>query len=74
MRAVKRKPKRAAFGIRDKVNTGRGEGAIKYVFPAGPHGKYTYTVGFYDRRVGEVFSEDEITLIEKCGSSKSESL
>lgn len=65
MRIVKRVPKRAAYGIRDKVRTFRGEGIIKYVFLQGPHGKNVYSVQFGDKRIGVIFSEDEITLLEK---------
>ncbi len=65
MGIVKRKLKRAAYGIRDKVKTLRGEGIIKYVFPRGPHGKKAYSVEFGNKRVGVIFDEDEITLVEK---------
>jgi aromatic ring-cleaving dioxygenase len=62
---VKRNRKRALFRIRDKVRTIRGNGVIKYAYPTGPHGKYAYSVHFENKRVGEIFSEDEITLVEK---------
>lgn len=64
MRIIKREPKRAAYGIRDKVRTRRGEGIIKYVYPQGPNGKNAYSVDFGNRPVGVIFNEDEITLIE----------
>ena len=62
---VKRSRKRALFKIRDRVSTIRGKGVIKYAYPTGPHGKYAYSVQFKNKRVGEIFSEDEITLVEK---------
>jgi len=65
MGIVRRSPDRAAYGIRDKVRTRRGEGIIKYVYPRGPHGKNAYSVGFGNRPVGVIFSEDEITLVQK---------
>jgi hypothetical protein len=65
MRTIRRKPKRAVYGIRDKVKTHRGEGVIKYVYPRGPHGKNAYSVDFGNRPVGVIFDEDEITLIRK---------
>ena len=65
MGIVRRPPDRAAYGIRDKVRTRRGEGIIKYVYPRGPHGKNAYSVGFGNRPVGVIFSEDEITLVQK---------
>jgi hypothetical protein len=65
MAIVTRKPSRAAYGIRDKVRTRRGEGIIKYVYPQGPNGKNAYSVDFGNRPVGVIFSEDEITLIQK---------
>ena len=66
MRIMRRKPERAAYGIRDKVRTRRGEGIIKYVFLQGPNGKNAYSVDFGNRPVGVIFDEDEITLIEKA--------
>ena len=66
MGTVKRKP--VAYGIRDKVRTLRGEGIIKYVFPRGPHGKNMYSVDFSNKRVGVIFNENEIALLEKCES------
>jgi hypothetical protein len=65
MTIVSRKPDRAAYGIRDKVRTRRGEGIIKHVYLRGPNGKNAYSVGFGKRPVGVIFSEDEITLIQK---------
>jgi hypothetical protein len=65
MRIARLKPGRAAYGIRDKVKTRRGEGIIKYVYPRGPNGKNAYSVDFGNRPVGVIFSEDEITLIQK---------
>jgi hypothetical protein len=65
MRTVRRKPGRAAYGIRDKVRTRRGEGTIKYVYPRGPNGKNAYSVDFGKRPFGVIFSEDEITLVQK---------
>ena len=62
---ARRKPKRAAFGIQDKVRTLRGEGTIKHVFPRGPHGKNAYAVDFANKRVGVIFAEDEITFVGK---------
>ncbi|OGA22285.1 MAG: hypothetical protein A3I02_04525 [Betaproteobacteria bacterium RIFCSPLOWO2_02_FULL_67_26] len=62
---AKRKPKRAAYGIQDKVRTLRGEGIIKHVFPRGPHGKNAYAVDFGNKRFGVIFAEDEITFLEK---------
>lgn len=62
---ARRKPKRAAFGIQDKVRTLRGEGTIKHVFPRGPHGKNAYSVDFANKRVGVIFAEDEITFVAK---------
>ena len=64
MRIIRSEPKRAAYGIRDKVRTHRGEGIIKYVFLRGPHGKNAYSVDFGNRPVGVIFNEDEITLIK----------
>ncbi len=69
MRIVKHKPKRAAYGIRDTVRTLRGEGIIKYIFPRGPRGKNAYSVDFGNKRVGVIFDEDEITLVEKGNES-----
>ena len=68
MRTVKRRLKPLAYGIRDKVRTLRGEGIIKYVFHRGPYGKNMYSVDINDRRIGVIFDEDEITLIEKYNS------
>jgi len=65
MTIVRLKPSRAAYGIRDKVRTRRGEGTIKYVYPRGPNGKNAYSVDFGNRPVGVIFSEDEITLIQR---------
>jgi hypothetical protein len=65
MSIVSRKPGPAAYGIRDKVRTRRGEGIIKYVYPRGPHGKNAYSVDFGNRPVGVIFSEDEITLVQR---------
>ena len=65
MMTIRRKPKLAVYGIRDKVKTHRGEGIIKYVYPRGPHGKNAYSVDFGNRPVGVIFDEDEITLIRK---------
>ena len=64
MRHIRREPKRAAYGIRDRVRTRRGEGIIKYVYPRGPQGKNAYSVDFGNRPVGVIFNEDEITLIK----------
>jgi len=69
MRIVKRKSKRAAYDVRDKVRTLRGEGIIKYVFSRGPHGKSAYSVDFGSKRVGVIFGEDELTLIKKSNES-----
>jgi hypothetical protein len=69
MRIIRREPKRAAYGIRDKVGTRRGEGIIKYVFLRGPQGKNAYSVDFGNRPVGVIFNEDEITLIHKSNES-----
>lgn len=65
MRIVRRTPDRVAYGIRDIVKTRRGEGIIKYVYPPGPNGKNAYSVGFGNRPVGVIFSEDEISLIQR---------
>lgn len=65
MSATKRKFEGTAYGISHKVRTVRGKGIIKYVFPAGPHGRLAYSVHFANKRVGEIFNEDEVTLIEK---------
>ena len=65
MVTARRKSKRAAFGIQDKVRTLRGEGIIKHVFPRGPYGKNAYSVDFANKRVGVIFAEDEITFLEK---------
>ena len=69
MRILRRNPNRAAYGIRDKVRTRRGEGIIKYVYPPGPNGKNAYSVDFGDRPVGVIFNEDEITLLQESDES-----
>ena len=69
MMMARRKPKRAVYGIQDKVRTLRGEGIIKYVFPRGPHGKNAYSVDLGNKRIGVIFAEDEITFIEKGNKS-----
>lgn len=69
MTIVKSRPGRAAYGVRDKVKTRRGEGIIKYVYPQGPHGKNAYSVDFGNRPIGVVFSEDEITLVQRSNES-----
>jgi hypothetical protein len=64
MRIIRREPKRAAYAVRDKVRTRRGEGIIKFVYPHGPNGKNAYSVDFGKRAVGVIFTEDEISLIK----------
>lgn len=65
MKIVRKKYKRAAFAVRDRVKTRRGEGVIKHVYPQGPQGKNAYSVDFGSRPVGVIFNEDEITLVKK---------
>lgn len=63
---ARHKPKRAAFGIQDKVRTLRGEGIIKHVFPQGPRGKNAYSVDLRNARFCVIFAEDEIAFTEKA--------
>jgi hypothetical protein len=69
MKITKRRLELAAYGVRDKVSTRRGEGVIKYVFPRGSYGRNAYSVDFGIRPVGVVFNEDEITLIARGNDS-----
>ena len=54
-----------ACDVGDKVRTSMGVGIVKYVFPGGTRSKIAYSVRFANRRVGVIFDEDQVTLIEK---------
>jgi hypothetical protein len=60
MKSVKHKLKEAEYRALDRVSTLLGEGVVKHVYPRGPHGKNAYFINFGNRRVGVVFSEDEL--------------
>jgi len=63
-----RKSKGAAYKASERVQTLRGEGIIKHVYPERLRGRIAYCVNFGSRRLGVVFDEDELTHVNNLKS------
>jgi len=50
----------AAYEAPERVQTLRGEGIIKHVYPETLRDRIAYYVNFGSRRLGVVFDEDEL--------------
>jgi hypothetical protein len=60
---TKRKSNGAAYRAFERVQTLRGEGIIKHVYPERLRGKIAYCVTVGTRRIGVVLNEDELTPV-----------
>lgn len=61
MKSTKLQTNAAEYRASDTVQTVRGEGVIKFVFPRTRSGKTAYSVNFANKRLGIIFHENELS-------------